>query len=203
MNLLSCLFFLGLLADLQGQILIPLKVKDRKDLSEIQLTQIGNFGLQRKARNTIPAHLHTGIDIKRPGTNYSNEPVFPLAKGRVISIRRDGPFAQIIIEHHFKDLVFWTLYEHVSEIKVKVNQDVDSMYPIARYMNKNELDKYGWQFDHFHLEIFKTKPKAIKPDKEHSERYFGSYSLICFQKKDLEKYYYNPLEFISINIKRL
>jgi hypothetical protein len=201
MNLFRCLILILFIGDHNSQILIPLNVNDRKDFSKIHLTQIGEYGLIRNARSKIPAHLHTGIDIKRPDANYNNEPIYPLTSGKVISIRRDGPYAQIILEHHFKNATFWTLYEHVSGIMIRLNENVNPMNPIARYMNKKELDKYGWQFDHFHLEILKQQPTMINPDKEHPERFFGSYSLICFQKKDLERYYYNPLEFIKMHLK--
>jgi hypothetical protein len=174
-----------LILSLFFSILLTVNAKNRKDILFIQLTKIGDFGLQRKERVNVPAHLHTGIDIRRPDNNYHDEPVFSLAEGHVISIRRDGPYAQIIIEHTIKNHKFWTLYEHISGILIKVNDQVSPKSPIARFMNKSELDKYGWQFDHFHLEILKVKPKVLKPDLRHPERFFCSYSLNCFNAYDL------------------
>jgi len=101
---------------LKGHILIPVKSENRHDFSTIHLTEIGKFGLIRKARANIPEHYHTGIDIKRPGNNYKDEPVYPIARGKVISKRSDGPYANIIIEHEINGSRFWTLYEHVSGI---------------------------------------------------------------------------------------
>lgn len=183
-----------------GQLFLPISVKDRKDFSKIQLTAIGSFGLMRKERKTVREHLHTGIDIKRPNNNYASEPIFPLSNGKVISKRTDGAYAQLMIEHENGSKKFWTIYEHISGIQVKVNDKVDTDHPIARFMNREELNKLGWQFDHFHLEVLKVKPYALIPDKNHPERFYSSYSLICFTKQDLGKYYYDPMEFIKNNL---
>ena len=175
---------------------LPVNSADRKSISGLSLSEIGQFGLLRKARPGIPAHYHTGIDIRRPGKNYNDEPVYPVCEGRVISIRRDGPYAQIIIEHQ-ADVKFWTSYEHVAGIRVRLNESVRPSTPVARFMNREELDRYGWQFDHFHLEILKICPSVIRPDRSNPERRFSSYTLVCFTKKDLDKYFYNPVEFLS------
>lgn len=179
---------------------IPINSGNRKDISQIQLTEIGKFGLVRKERKTVPSHLHTGIDFKRPGKNYDDEPVFVIATGKIISKRTDGPYAQLIVEHCIEKKVFWTLYEHIAGITVDLNEKVTPDKPIARFMNKNELNKYGWQFDHFHLEILKIKPLSIKPNKLNRERLFYSYTLVCYKPSDLEKYYYNPIAFLSENL---
>ena len=201
MNIKLFLFIPAFFIFFQDQILLPINIKNRKDICEIQLTTIGAFGLVRKERKTVPSHLHTGIDIKRPTTNYDNEPIFPLASGKVISKRTDGPYAQLIIEHELNSRKFWTIYEHIAGIKVKLNDIVDPEQPIARFMNKAELNKYGWQFDHFHLEILKVKPLKLIPEKSLPDRFYNSYSLICFKKEDLDKYFYNPLDFIRQNLK--
>lgn len=179
------------------KILLPINCGIRNDISEIQLTHIGQFGVMRKAREGVPAHFHTGIDIKRPSDNYNNEPIFPIAEGKIISRRTDGPYSQIIIEHNLEGLHFWSLYEHISGISVKVGDFVTPKKPVARFMNREELDKYGWQFDHFHLEVIKVKPMPIKPEPKNPERYYNSYSLICYTPNDLEKYYFDPLEFLE------
>ncbi|MFL5763433.1 MAG: M23 family metallopeptidase [Bacteroidia bacterium] len=183
------------------QFLAPVRVLNRKSISEIQLTAIGKFGLVRKERKGVRSHLHTGIDIKRPGTGYDHEPVFPVAEGTVISIRTDGPYAQVIIEHKINGEKFWSLYEHIAGVCVKLQQHTDPQKPIARFMNNKELNRYGWQFDHFHLEILKIKPLSVKPDKLHPDRYYGSYTLICYEQGDLEKYYYEPLGFLKDHLR--
>jgi len=183
-----------------GDILIPVRSANRHDFSSIHLTAIGQFGMLRKAREKIPAHYHTGIDIKRPGNNYTDEPVYPIARGVVISRRSDGPYANIIIEHEINGFRFWSLYEHISGITVNVNDITDPHSPIARFMNKEELNRYGWQFDHFHLEILKVRPIAQKPDMKNEGRFFNSYSLMCFTTDDLNRYYFNPEKFLKSNL---
>lgn len=194
------LFFISFSIIPASSFFLPINSGNRKDVSLIQLTEIGKFGLIRKERKTVPSHLHTGIDFKRPSKNYENEPVFVIAEGKVISKRTDGPYAQLIVEHHIGNKIFWTVYEHIAGIMAKLNETVKPDKPIARFMNKTELNKYGWQFDHFHLEILKIKPMSIKAEKAHPERLFNSYTLICYKPSDLDKYYYNPITFLSENL---
>ncbi len=176
---------------------LPRDAQNRQSWDEVRLTGIGEFGLVRKARPAVPSHLHTGIDFKRPGDNYVDEPVYPAAIGKVISLRSDGPFAQIIIEHQVdSDTKLWTVYEHVAGICVQYGQYVYPENPIARYMSKEELDKYGWQFDHFHFEIMKIAPRPVTPDQLRPFRYFTTWCLVCYTEKDLEKHYYHPKEFL-------
>lgn len=191
---------LTLLILLQVSIQLPFSVDNRHAISNIQLTEIGEFGLLRKARPDVPAHYHTGIDIKRPSSNYIDEPIFPIAEGIVISKRTDGPFANIIIEHTIKKKKLWSLYEHIAGVEVYVGEKVSPTHPIARFMNKEELDHYGWQFDHFHLEIIKVKPLKIEPLPKTPERLYDSYSLTCYTLNDLHKHYFNPIEFLKENL---
>jgi hypothetical protein len=91
----------------------------------------------------------------------------------------------------------WSLYEHIAAICVELHSSVDPLLPIARFMNREELKQYGRQFDHFHLEILRTKPVILNPTSTHPDRMFGSYSLVCFSEQELNKHYYNPLEFFN------
>ena len=177
---------------------IPINTENRQSLEYVQLTNIGSFGLLRKARTGIPAHLHTGVDLKRPSNNYIDELIFPAARGTVISLRDDGPYAQIIIEHSLDaSTPAWTVYEHVSGIKIRLNESVDPHRPIARFMNRDELDKYGWQFDHVHFEVMRVKPKPLSPDKSKPSLYYETYCLVCYTQKDLDERYYHPLDFLK------
>ena len=175
---------------------LPIEVSNRNSISELTLSAIGQYGIMRDSRPGIPAHLHTGIDIKRPFENYDNEPVFPAARGKVISIRDDGPFAQIIIEHKVREGNFvWSVYEHIAGIGVALNEIVDPERPIARFMSEEELNRYGWQFDHIHFELMKVEPVTLKPEKNMPFRYFGTYCLVCLKSSDLERNYHDPFRF--------
>jgi hypothetical protein len=103
----------------------------------------------------------------------------------------------LIIEHELGNFIFWTVYEHIAGIDVHLHDIVDTEKPIARFMNKEELNKYGWQFDHIHFEILKVKPLELKPDNRWPERRFNSYSLICYTLDELHHYFYNPLDFLN------
>jgi hypothetical protein len=200
MGIKSLLSFILIFLYTQSPFLLPIQKNNRKEISEIQLTEIGKYGILRKSRKNIPAHLHTGIDIIRPNKNYRNEPIFSIAEGIVISKRTDGPYAQLIIEHIIDNKIFWTVYEHIAGIMVNLNDLVSNDRPIARFMNKEELNKYGWQFDHFHLEILKIKPAKLVPDKRFPERRFKSFTLICQDTEELKKYYENPIGFLKENL---
>ncbi len=175
---------------------MPVQTKDRLSTDELELTAIGRFGLVRKARKTVPSHYHTGIDIKRPRPNYVDEPIYPIARGTVISKRDDGPYAQLIIEHEIRGIRFWTLYEHLAGITVNVNSSVSPETPIGRFMNRKELNRYGWQFDHVHFEVLRVRPMPLRPVPSTPERFYSSYSLTCFSKAVLEKYFYDPVDFL-------
>jgi len=178
---------------------LPIDTGNRQSLENTQLTSIGLFGLMRKPRPGIPAHLHTGVDFKRPHNNYSDETVFPAAGGKVISLRDDGPYAQIIIQHCLKDSVFlYTVYEHIAGIQTRVHETVGPHRPIARFMNRDELNRYGWQFDHVHFEIMKIKSKQRKPDERRPSFYYGTYCLECYNRMELDKRYYDPLVFFGL-----
>lgn len=177
--------------------LLPIDCGDRRDLSLIKLTSIGDFGIMRKARPGIPEHYHTGIDIKRPKQNYKEEPIYSIGQGIVLSVRDDGPYALIIIEHNNNGNTFWTEYEHVAGIKVEVGDFVTEKTQIARFMNSDELNQYGWQFDHFHFEILKVPPMRIVPKESQPQYIYNTFNLICYTMDDLDYYYFNPIPFLK------
>jgi len=179
---------------------LPINTINRNRIGTLRLTEIGDFGLVRKERPGVPEHFHTGIDIKRPSENYHDEPIFPVSEGIIISMRQDGPFVQLIIEHS-GDNKIWTVYEHIAGIEVNLFQRVSPDEPIARFMNKNELDRYGWQFDHFHFELIKVQPVKLIPENSTPQRLFSSYTLMCHSQEDLSKYFYNPIEFFEVHLK--
>jgi hypothetical protein len=177
--------------------LLPINTADRHSWLQVRLTGIGQFGLPRKARPTVPAHLHTGTDLRRPSDNDLDEPIFAAACGRVISARDDGPYSQIIIEHAGNGGKVWSVYEHIAGIIVSVNDSVGTSFPIARFMNRRELDRYGWKFDHLHFEILKIAPRPIMPYPRQPGWRFGTYNLECYTLDDLAKVYWNPENFLK------
>ncbi len=64
-------------------------------------------------------------------------------------------------------------------------------------MNKDELDRYGWQFDHVHLEILKKRPRPLTPSAKTPSRFFGTYWRECYNTADLEQYCYDTEEFLE------
>lgn len=176
--------------------LLPIHLNNRTSLDSLHLTGIGQFGLMRKARPKVPAHYHTGIDIQRPGNNYENEPIFAVCEGTVISMRQDGPYAQLIIAHE-DSMKFWTVYEHIAGIRVKPGDSVSANQPLARFMNKEELNRYGWKFNHFHFEALKIEPMKLQNDASHPFRHYASYSLICYTPEELHFYFFEPLRFLK------
>ena len=194
------IIFSGFAAPLSAQspdfeIFLPVAAGDRHSAEFLRLTRIGEYGLVRVSREHIPAHLHTGIDIQRPRSNYTDEPVYPVATGKVISVRTDGPYAQVIVEYTNHRQTFWTVYEHIAGVRAGLNDSVRPGTPIARFMNRDELRKYGWQFDHVHFEVLKVPPAHFPPDAQHPLRWFRSYSLVCYTRADLQKYFVDPMDF--------
>lgn len=188
-------FLIISLSSVSQEYYLPIKTYDRTDISNIQLTDIGSFGVMRKKRPNVPAHLHTGIDIKRPRENYINEPILSIGEGIVISVRDDGPYAQIIVEHLNDDLQFWVVYEHIAGIRVRIGDNINENTEIARFMNESELNIYGWQFDHFHFEILKIPPIKVKTRNSQPQYNFKTYNLICYTIDELNECYYDPFEF--------
>lgn len=176
---------------------LPINTADRQSWEGVKLTAIGEFGLERQARPQVPAHLHSGVDFLRPDDNYRDEPVFPAAAGKIISLRSDGPYAQVIIEHVCTAETVWTVYEHLTEIKVAVGEQVGPFQAIGRFMNRDELDRFGWQFDHLHFEILRAKPRPLKPLSKTPYRFCAPYSLECYTPKQLHFFYYSPQEFLQ------
>jgi murein DD-endopeptidase MepM/ murein hydrolase activator NlpD len=177
---------------------LPVASSNRQSIKSVTLTKLGGYGMIRKPRPGIPLHLHSGIDINRPNDNYSHEPIFPAAPGVVISVRNDGPYAQIIIEHATQDSSgIWTVYEHTGKILVTCGDTVGPNDTIALFMTREELHRHGWQFDHVHFEIMKRAPQKVPESRDLPLHLFCSYGLTCYNKKILSDCYENPLRFLQ------
>jgi len=82
---------------------------------------------------------------------------------------------------------------------VSLNDSIDPQYPVARFMNKEELNAYGWQFDHFHFEVLKKEPVKLNPTKKTPQRLYNSYTLVCYTIDDFENYFFDALLFLEQN----
>lgn len=177
---------------------LPIAVEDRQSLKEVRITRIGDFGRPRKARPEARAHLHAGLDFMRPGGYDREAGIFPIGPGTVISMRDDGPFAQIIVAHGGKEKDGpWSVYEHVAGITVRPGDIVTPRLPMARFMTGAELDRYGWQFDHLHLEVLRRAPKPVRPTERNPHRRFLSPNLDCLDKAELARGYFDPGRFLD------
>lgn len=177
---------------------LPIAAADRQSLHGVRITPIGEFGRPRKARPEAPAHLHAGLDFMRPGSCSREAGVYPVGPGTVISVRDDGPFAHIMVAHGQPDKAGpWSVYEHVAGIKVRPGDKVTPRLPMARFMARAELDRYGWQFDHLHLEILKAAPKPIRPTERLPERRFSSQNLGCRNEAELARRFSDPARFLD------
>lgn len=190
---LACSFGL----DASTQWFLPIDVPNRQSLARAEVTEIGAFGIMRKARPTVPAHYHTGVDLKRPSTNYRDEPVYPMHTGLVVSLRDGGPYAFVILRHEARVGTLWTLYEHLGKIFVEVGDSVVPESPIARFLNYAELREFGRKFDHIHVEILHAEPILQEPSPDHPALFFRSYTLQCLTPEELEAHYYSPLDFLQ------
>jgi murein DD-endopeptidase MepM/ murein hydrolase activator NlpD len=181
---------------LYAQWYIPANYRGITDPQKVQLTEIGAFGLLRKARPAVPAHYHTGIDIVRPDSQYYKQPIFPAKEGVVVSIYDNGPFSQIVIKHTDNNINYWTVYEHLHVKIRKINIPISPFDTIGYYFCKDELNRYGWQFNHFHFEILKIEPPRIQMIKDNSLRYYKTFGIVCFTREELFVRQENPLEFL-------
>ena len=64
-------------------------------------------------------------------------------------------------------------------------------------MNIDELNRHGWQFNHFHFEVLKMSPLRLKRDSSLPDRLFVSNSLGCFAEDDLTNLFYSPIDFLE------
>jgi hypothetical protein len=187
---------------LYAQWYIPANYRGIADPQKVQLTGIGAFGLLRKARPAVPAHYHTGIDIVRPDSQYYKQPIFPAKEGVIVSIYDNGPFSQIVIKHAGNNKNYWTVYEHLHIRIKKINIAVTPFDTIGYFFSKDELNRYGWQFNHFHFEILKLEPPKLKSSEIKSLRYYKTFGILCFSREELIARQENPLEFLCGKVTR-
>lgn len=123
----------------------------------------------------------------RPGTK-----VFAAATGKVVSIYAAEPNRAIMIQHLLPTgTAIYSVYVHVTNIKVSKGDIVRNTTHIADLMTKTQLDIYGWEFNHLHFEILK-KPRVHQVNGN-----YLSYSTKCKTKEDVRKNFQNPTLFLE------
>ena len=170
---------------------LPLNTIDRQDWSTVYLEPDAYFKNLRAPFGTVKLHYHTGMDLQNRAAVNPGEPVYAIAAGKVIAIEDPPPQRRITIEHLLPngDKV-WSVYIHIIDEQVKVGDIVDSETVIARLMNAAELERYGKEYDHVHLEIMKKKPpNFINFDQRKT--------FTCYSEQQVDDYFYNPEEFLK------
>ena len=133
-------------------------------------------------------HLHTGVDLVNRGPG---EEVFPAATGKVVSIYAKEPNRGVMIEHQLlTGETVWTVYVHVTKIMINLGEVVSCDSIIAHLMNADQLNKYGWEYNHLHFEVLK-KPRIARDGK------YLSYSTKCRTTKEVKRHFYDPIEFLG------
>ncbi len=163
---------------------VPFKTTDRYKLKTIKV--ISTFGAKRDTYLT--GHIHTAIDIipsKPENYNY----VYPIADGVVCSIHLGHPHKTIVIKHKLPDSTFvFSSYKHLQEIYVENGTEVNQDTKLARLYTRAEAKKQGGNYDHLHLEIRKSFDD------------YGCASWLTMTKDELNKYFFDPLDFLKKNL---
>lgn len=174
---------------------LPLDTADRQDWSSVFFEHDAAFKTMRSAFGKVKLHYHTGTDIQTNGErgfwDKPGMPIYAVAAGKVVAIEDPLPQRRITIEHKLADgTITWSAYCHIAEERVSVNQIVDTETVIARRMNGAELDQYGWEYNHIHLEILKKLPVYV-PD------YYSRKTFTCYTETDVDEYFYDPVAFLN------
>jgi len=163
---------------------VPFITGNRQKFNTIKVISV--FG---DARQTyLKGHIHTGADIipaKGTGCIY----VYPMANGVVCSIHLGHPHKTVVVKHMLPDSTFiFTSYKHLQEVYVKTGMQVNADTKIARLYTRAEAKKLGGNYDHLHLEIRKSFYD------------YGCASWLTMTKEELNKYFYNPVDFMRKNL---
>lgn len=161
---------------------LPLETKTRKNLVSLSLGKNAGFMAKRNK------HLHTGIDIVNHGPG---EKVYAASAGEVVSIYAREPNKAVMIQHKLPSgESVWTVYVHVTRIEVGVGDIVSKNTVLAHLMNRDQLNEYGWVYNHLHFEVLK------KPRINHIGKYL-SYSTRCRTEEEVERHFFDPVKFLE------
>jgi murein DD-endopeptidase MepM/ murein hydrolase activator NlpD len=165
---------------------IPLDVERRTDFGLIKWEKDAYFLSPR-----IGGHLHTGVDLMKYNQDAGAK-VYATSAGRVVSIYAREPNKSIMIMHKLTTgESIYSVYAHITDVQVSVGDTVDSNSFIAHLMNVEQLDKYGWKFNHVHFEILKKEPRVGETGN------LLSYSVLCRTKEQVDQHFYNPVSFLK------
>jgi murein DD-endopeptidase MepM/ murein hydrolase activator NlpD len=169
----------------QFEIYSPFKDPDRKNLRTLRRRIIGRYGDYR--RSYKPGHLHAGTDFR----GAFEELVYPIARGEVYLLFREFPHKTIVIRHdHPVGEIFYSLYVHVEDIRVREGEAVDENTPLARLFTEDELFRADFGTDvHLHLEI--------RPSLEDG----GAASYSSMNRADLDRFCMDPLVFFRRHLR--
>jgi len=160
---------------------MPFKTTDRTNIKSISV--ISTFG---SARNSFrKGHYHTGLDLMP--RNYK-EPVnvYSIADGVVVSVHLGDPHQTVVVKHLSEEgEIIYSVYKHITEIKVKNGDRLTEDSQIARVLTKAEGKKFGGSYDHLHLEIRKKFDD------------FGCASWLTMTKEELNMRFIDPLKFLK------
>lgn len=173
--------------------LLPLDTGDRTNWNSIIFESDAHFMAYRKGQGKR-LRLHTAIDMQNGGDGGTRggpgEIVYSMGPGIVLGTFDRLPNHRVVIEHLLENgRKFWTAYVHINESLVSPGEAVDAFSPIARRMNLRELDYYGIQFDHVHVEVMKKFPPMI-------DGKFKWMTFHCYTPEQVYEYFYNPKIFL-------
>jgi len=170
---------------------LPLNTSDRQDLTTVFLEADASFKALRAPFGPVKLHYHTGIDLRNGNAEIVGEPVYAIAAGKVIAIEDAPPQRRITIEHTLPDgEKVWSVYIHIIDEQVKVGDWIDSETVLARLMTPTELQLYGTEYNHVHLEIMKQMPIDATDFQQRK-------TFTCYTEREVDEYFYNPEEFLT------
>lgn len=175
--------------------LLPLDTGDRRDWSSIVFESDAHFKALRRTSRYRGIRLHTGLDLQNGGRSGTlggpGERIYAIAAGVVIKISGSLPNKRMVISHQLQDgHTVWSSYLHIADPRVHEGEQVTPQTVIARRLNVVELRRYGWGYNHLHLEIFKKLPV---PRNNH----YTWMSQFCYTTGQVDKYFYDPIAFFN------
>ncbi len=113
-------------------------------------------------------------------------PVLAMGPGTVCSIHLGEPHTTVVVRHLLPDgSTLFTAYKHLAETFVDLGQAVDENTKLGRLFTASEAKRLGGNYNHLHLEI-----RTSFDDR-------GTASWLSMDRAELEKRFFDPLEFIK------